>query len=123
MGQRIRQRARRRRGRDPEQIDWTTLRGSAAKILETLGDQGTASELFARWASASLSDLVMLRKAIRESWPVPNDVRGALAAAVMSKMRSEPRYEKMTTAVARTFLAMEQANIAAESAARQAGRV
>jgi len=41
------------------------------------------------WGSASLSDLILLRKAIKENWPVPSERRRPLLEAVFSNLNSE----------------------------------
>jgi hypothetical protein len=124
MGQRQRQRERRHRERSPEKpIDWVKLRGDAASILEKLRGSGAATELFARWTEqTSRSDLVTLRKAIHEGWLVPESTRGALAAAVMAKLDAGDTDDRMAIALARTFVAMEEANVEAERAAVEASR-
>lgn len=63
-------------------------------------------------APTSLSDLVLLRRAINENWPVPYNVRLAIVGELEAEIES-PDVRRVLS-VARSFLAMEGANIRAE---------
>jgi hypothetical protein len=88
------------------------LRAEAtAKAPETLG--GWGGEL-----STTLADLVWLRRAIRENWPVPQAVRQSIVDELFAEVKAlNGRY---LNSVVRTALAMEDANIQAETAAHNA---
>jgi hypothetical protein len=59
----------------------------------------------------TLSDLVWLRRAINEDWPVAADVRQAIVGELEAEINS-PDVRRLIS-VARSFLAMEDANIRA----------
>ena len=121
MGQKKRQRAKRLLahldGRSPaELIDWANCRGDAAQILEKLRGLGPAyrpaAELFERWANASLSDLVQLRKAINADNDIAPYMKAAIVAAVCSrKLDQEEGGFRTTLSLARTFIAADEANL------------
>jgi hypothetical protein len=70
-----------------------------------------AAELFERWANASLSDLVQLRKAINADNDIGPYMKAALAAAVGSKLDRNEDDFKTTLSVAWTFIAADAANL------------
>ncbi len=60
----------------------------------------------------TLSDLVLLRRAINEDWPVPTNVRRAIVGELVAEIES--LNVRRSLSVVRSFLAMEGANIRAE---------
>jgi hypothetical protein len=64
----------------------------------------------------SLSDLVLLRKAINEGWPVPFQVRLAIVSELGGEIKSPD--VRRALSVARSFLAMDRANICNETLGR-----
>jgi hypothetical protein len=58
----------------------------------------------------SVSDLVLLRRAINEDWAVPAIVRAAIISELENEIQSTDR--RRVLSVARTFLAMESADSA-----------
>jgi len=60
----------------------------------------------------TLCDLVLLRRAINEDWPVPCDVRRAIVGELECDIESPDVRRRLSAA--RSFLAMEGANIRAE---------
>ena len=69
-------------------------------------------------APTSLSDLVLLRRAINEDWPIPDNVRRAIVGELEDEIES-PDVRRLLS-VARSFLAMDSSNIRAERARRHA---
>lgn len=61
----------------------------------------------------SRSDLVLLRKAINQDWPVPDNVRLAIVGELNCEIGSPDGHWFL--AVARSFVAMEAANIRDEN--------
>src|ERR1700677_3517352 len=100
MGQRKRQRDARRRGRDPRDIDFESLRGSAATggLDRILGVSGATRAMWDRWRAATPEDLWMLRKAIRDDWDVPEHVKHAIVSAIMAIFDAETTSDWMTIA-------------------------
>lgn len=60
----------------------------------------------------ALADLVMLRRAINEDWPVPVSVRQAIIDELGTEIESSE--SRRVLSVVRSFLTMESANIRAE---------
>jgi len=60
----------------------------------------------------TLADLVMLRRAINEDWPVPDKMRQAIVSELGDEIDSLE--VRRALSVARLFLAMSSANIRAE---------
>ncbi len=60
----------------------------------------------------TLSDLVLLRRAINEDWLVPDNVRQSIVRELAAEIKSPD--VRRCLSVARTFLAMDSANIRAE---------
>jgi hypothetical protein len=50
------------------------------------------------WADASRSDLLLLRKAIRQRWPVLEERRGPIMEAVLSRFRAGAPDRKLIAA-------------------------
>jgi hypothetical protein len=63
----------------------------------------------------SLSDLVLLRRAVNEGWPVPDDVRQAIVGELATDLASSE--VRRVLSIARVFLAMDRADL------RAAGRL
>ena len=60
-------------------------------------------------APTTQADLVILRRAIKQGWPVPPNVRQAIFEELIDEVdSSDPR---RATSVAMTFLAMSNANL------------
>jgi hypothetical protein len=64
------------------------------------------------WSDASLSDPRLLRQAIRQGWPVPEDRRAGIMAELATLIRAERR--RAAIAVAWVFLDAHEANMRAE---------
>ena len=60
----------------------------------------------------SLADLVLLRRAINENWPVPENVRRAIIGELESEIGHSDGRRSLS--IARSFIDMEGANIRAE---------
>lgn len=60
----------------------------------------------------TLSDLVLLRRAINEDWPVPANVQRAIVGELETEINSPD--VRRSISVVRTFLAMQDANIRAD---------
>ena len=58
---------------------------------------------------ATRSDLVLLRQAIHEDWPVPDDVWRAVVGDLLDDLESPDT--RRIVSVARVFLAAEQGNL------------
>jgi hypothetical protein len=68
------------------------------------------------WHRASASDLLLLRKAIKEDWLVPLECRGPLLEAAASPLHREDTPTRMTLAVIRLLLAADRHNLKLEEA-------
>jgi hypothetical protein len=69
------------------------------------------------WESASRSDLILLRRAIREGWAIPEDRRQTLPKEIAVLLRSDnPR---LAIGAARVYVEMDRANLKAEWAAHR----
>ena len=60
----------------------------------------------------SLSDLVLLRRAINDGWPVPAMVRAAIMSELENEIQSTDRRRMLS--VAKTLLVMERATASVE---------
>ncbi len=67
----------------------------------------------------SLSDLVLLRRSINEDWPIPENVRRAIARELLEEIGPEPQDVRRVVAVARVFLTMGAANLRALKALKR----
>jgi hypothetical protein len=74
------------------------------------------------WAEASRSELVLLRCAIRERWPVPEERCGPILQEVFSRFHTKDTPVRVLVAIARVFLAADQDNLDRLREARQADR-
>ena len=61
----------------------------------------------------SLTDLALLRRAINEDWPVPDNVRRAIVGELVDETESSDGRRKLSVVL--SFLAMHGANVRAES--------
>ncbi len=92
-----------RRGDRPE-----TQATAPGKPLPS-GGWGETAEL---WSDVSRGDLVLLRHAVRENWPIPVERRPVIIQGLSDLIgNTDPR---RTIGVARVFLAMHRANLEAE---------
>ena len=66
----------------------------------------------------TLSDLVLLRRAINEDWPVPDNVRQAICDELAEEELESSEVRRLISVV-RTFLAMDRANMRATETALQ----
>jgi hypothetical protein len=113
--QREGQRARKRRLRSLESADYP-LQGDGEREEIPRGS-GANSGVFERWAEASRADLLLLRRAIREGWPVADHIRPIIVEAIMSKLDTEaPDDPLMAIAVAKIVIAADNADIDAQLA-------
>ena len=67
------------------------------------------------WGESTKADLLLIRQAIREDWPVPDDVRRAIIEELFQEVDTDSSDVRRFLAVARVFLAMVKANIDANS--------
>jgi hypothetical protein len=65
----------------------------------------------------SLSDLVLLRRAINQDWPVSAPVRQAIVAELGEGLESNDA--RRTISIAKTFIAMDWANLRLEGVKRR----
>jgi hypothetical protein len=69
------------------------------------------------WGDPSLGDLVLLRRAVREGWPVQPATAGHIVEALGSLIDSaRPR---LLISIGKTFVAIVAVNMAAEAAAER----
>lgn len=61
------------------------------------------------WANASRSDLVLLRTAIHNGWPIPDSHKGPLLEAIRPLLETSD--ERLGLAVVKVFLAASEANV------------
>ncbi len=61
------------------------------------------------------ADLLLVRQAIREDWPVPDDVRRAIIEELFQEVDTDCSDVRRFVAIVRVFLAMVKANIDASS--------
>jgi len=66
-----------------------------------------------------VADLVLLRRAIREEWPVAADVRQAIVDELGEGLESHDA--RRTISIARTFIAMDRANMRADDREQRGG--
>jgi hypothetical protein len=75
--------------------------------------QGGKGDPAGLWTDASRSDLVLLRHAIREGWPVPEERRRPILDEVFPLLHSQnPR---VAIGVTRVFLDADRANLRTET--------
>jgi len=67
------------------------------------------------WGECTKADLLLIRQAIRENWPVPNDVRRAIIEELFQEVDTDCSDVRRFLAIMRVFLAMVKANIDASS--------
>ena len=78
------------------------------------GEGGVASGL---WADASLSELRLLRQAIREGWPVPPERCGPIMEEVLAPFHRKGTRHRLILALFRVALDADRANLARARAA------
>ena len=61
------------------------------------------------------ADLLLIRQAIREDWPVPDDARRAIIEELFQEVDTDCSDVRRFLAIVRVFLAMVKANIDASS--------
>jgi hypothetical protein len=75
------------------------------------------------WREASLSDLLLLRTAIREGWQTPLERRASIMEEALSPLSAEDTTPRKGNALCRLLLDAEQHNLKLQHGkARQAGR-
>ncbi len=67
------------------------------------------------WGESTKADLLLIRQAIREDWPVPDDVRRAIIEELFQEVDTDCSDVRRFLAIVRVFLAMVKANIDASS--------
>ena len=67
------------------------------------------------WGEFTKADLLLIRQAIREDWPVPDDVRRAIIEELFQEVDTDCSDVRRFLAIVRVFLAMVKANIDASS--------
>jgi hypothetical protein len=63
------------------------------------------------WENASRSDLLLLRKAIKEGWPVPAERRHPLMKAAVSPIFREDTPTRVKLAIVRLVIAADAHNV------------
>jgi hypothetical protein len=63
------------------------------------------------WASATRGDLLLLRKAIKEGWPVPPERRGPLLEAAFSALSRQDKPVRLRLAACRLAIAADEHNV------------
>ncbi len=79
--------------------------------------QGGRGDTAGIWENASRGDLVLLRHAIREDWPVPKERRRPILDEVFQLLHS--KNPRVAIGVARVFLEADRANLRAEMELRR----
>jgi hypothetical protein len=77
---------------------------------------GFGGSLYGDWATASRSDLLLLRKAIKEGWPVPLERRRPLMEAALSPLSREDTPVRKVLAIARLAVAADRHDLEEELA-------
>ena len=90
--------SRRKRKRERHKAEAT------AKIPKTSGGWGQGTP-------TTNADLLLIRQAIREDWPVPDDVRRAIIEELFQEVDTDSSDVRRFLAIARVILAMVKANI------------
>ncbi len=67
------------------------------------------------WGESTKADLLLIRQAIREDWPVPDDVRRAIIDELFQEVDTDCSDVRRFIAIVRVILAMAKANINASS--------
>ena len=80
------------------------------------GSGGGGGSLCGDWESASPSDLLLLRKAIREGWPVPLERRRPLMEAALSPITRKGTPARLVIALGWLVVAADRANLECEKA-------
>ena len=81
---------------------------ATAKIPGTAGGWGQGTP-------TTNADLLLIRQAIREDWPVPDDVRRAIMEELFQEVDTDSSDVRRFLAIMRVFLAMAKANVDASS--------
>jgi len=68
------------------------------------------------WENASRSDLLLIRKAIKEGWPVPPELRRPIMKAALSPLHREDTPARMVFAIARLMIAADRHALEMEEA-------
>jgi hypothetical protein len=74
--------------------------------------RGVGGSLSDLWTDASRSDLRLLRQAIREGWPVPQNRCGPILEEVLAPLREKDTPPRLLLAVARAALDADKDNLA-----------
>jgi len=67
------------------------------------------------WGECTKADLLLIRQAIREDWPVPDDVRRSIIEELFQEVSTDCSDVRRFVAIVRVFLAMVKGNIDASS--------
>jgi hypothetical protein len=111
--------SRRKRKRERQQAD-----AQADMAAERRGDRcptppedsgkplrGVRGAVAGLWANASRSELVLLRHAIRERWPIPEDRRGPCLEEVFSRLHDKGTPTRLLLTTTGVFLAANKHNL------------
>jgi hypothetical protein len=74
--------------------------------------RGVGGSLSDPWTNASLSDLQLLRKAIRQGWPVPPERCGPILREVLAPLDAKNNSPRLLLAVVRVALDADKDNLA-----------
>jgi hypothetical protein len=83
---------------------------------------GVGGRLCGDWANASRSDLLLLRKAIKEDWPVPVERRRPLLDAVFAQLSREDISVRLALAIIQVAVAADMHDLELEEAERKAAK-
>jgi hypothetical protein len=116
--------SRRKRKRERRQADDAGLRGDREKSLPSPPPAPPYSErvretLCADWTTASRSDLLLFRKAIKEDWPIPFERRRPLMATALSPLSRKDTPFRRVLAIARLALAADLHDLEMEEQAQR----
>src|SRR5262245_11168147 len=106
--------SRRKRKRDRQRAAQAARRRGDREGPPPGGEGGAVSGL---WADASLSDLRLLRRAIREGWPVPEERCGPILEEVLDSAGEGKLPFRRLIALFRVALAADRDNLARARAA------
>ncbi len=67
------------------------------------------------WGESTKAELLLIRQAIQEGWPVPDNVRRAIIEELFQEVGPDSSDVRRFLAITKVFLAMTQANIDASS--------
>ncbi len=94
------------------------LRGDRQKSSTRVSAVGGEGGFRSDWRYASLSDLILLRRAVKEEWPIPLERRRPLMQAILSIIRSEESTERLLISVCQIVVNAEEINRKLDELAR-----